>query len=811
MSITRVQGNSVNSAGLVTSQAVTLGVGVTLGNLVVVSVACGDNATTITGPAGWTQATINQPNGALATIATSIWYLVVAAGQVGQTSWTWTLNNSHSMYLCIEEWNATNGWPASPVDVSANGDTAGTPTQATIIKSGNAATTAQAEELWIASLAYKGSAQTESSITSGWTKDLEATLANNNTMTMLYNVASAVGAPHCQYTIGSQEYWAGCVVAFKDTPAVTLPGLSTAPTTLAFSATQNGANPASQSDTLSETTGNATAWTSAITYGSGSGWLSISPTSGSLLASGNATITVSCTTGSLAPGTYTATITFTATTGGATATITVSFAIGATGTSLLIGGSPVSMLAGSLLAKSMVGRRGELDVIVYNLGSGGPYGAGLYGRGLYPGGTPQQHFQQYQYLSLFANGGTTPAFTGYITNPAEQKPGFQSLLSTTLTSTDQHYLADKRIVAALYRNKTCGFIVNDLLTNILSQEGVIVGQIATGPVVPIANFGYVSVASALDALVSAASASGVSYYWMIDQNKALWFVPYSAVAGPAIDGTQIDDGRLSGVVPTVTRANPKYRNTQYAAGGVAQTGTNDETQAGDGQKRAFAFSYPLNAAPSIFTLNGSAVTLGIKGQTGYQYYYAVGDPVIAQDSSQTVLVSTDRLRMVYVGQIPTVFTAKNAAQITAQAAIDGTSGIVEAVLTDNTIASSADGLAKCNQQLTQYAMQGLQFNFATRQAGLAQGQQISVTYAPLGFSAAQMLIEEIDLTDQPDGFNLWYLVNAIQGPYDTSWVNFFSNLLQPATIANSINLGVTLNTPLFPSTTLQPSTTLFPS
>jgi hypothetical protein len=118
------------------------------------------------------------------------------------------------MYICIEEWSATNGWQASPADQTATGNTSGSPTTSTTILSGTTATTTQAEELWIASLAYKNSAQSETGITSGWTKDLEATLASNNTMTMLYRVVSATGAASCQYTISSAQHWAGCVATF---------------------------------------------------------------------------------------------------------------------------------------------------------------------------------------------------------------------------------------------------------------------------------------------------------------------------------------------------------------------------------------------------------------------------------------------------------------------------------------------------------------------------------------------------------------------------------------------------------------------
>src|SRR5579872_4056334 len=105
------------------------------------------------------------------------------------------------------------------------------------------------------------------------------------------------------------------------------PVLATSPTTLSFSATIGGASPATQNDTLSETAGVGTAWTSSISYGSGSGWLGIVASSGTLSASGNATIVYTCTLGSLAIGTYTATVTYTATTGGATATVGVTFVV----------------------------------------------------------------------------------------------------------------------------------------------------------------------------------------------------------------------------------------------------------------------------------------------------------------------------------------------------------------------------------------------------------------------------------------------------------------------------------------------------
>jgi hypothetical protein len=949
MSITRIQGNQVNSSGSVTSKAVTLPSGIKKGNLVVAAVGCGNNATTITGPAGWTLVTINQPAGANATIEDSIWFLVVADAQVGQTSWTWTLSASHTMYIRIQESHSDNGWPVNPVDVFANGDTVGSPVQATTISSGTTATTAQTEELWIAALAYKGSAQSESSITAGWTKDLEATLANNNTATLLYKVASATGAAACSYVIGTAQYWAGCVVAFKDNAASANPVLATSPSSLSFSGTAGGGNPASQNSTLSETAGHATAWTSGIAYGSGSGWLSISPTSGSLAANGTAILAVSPVTGALTAGTYTATVTLTATTGGATATIAVTFTVSSAPAVLALSPTPLafSTMLGTLdpaaqsatLSETANHATAWTSVVTYGLGSGWltvspssgslgalgtqiitftcalgtlvapitgslTYGPGMYGYGTYGGVSPSPytatvtftatvggatvvetitftalplpatntynvlasnalvkvigqslsakrtigkrgeatmtlydetgstHFQQWQRLAVYDNWQNL-AFSGYITSPVETKPGFQPLLETQITVTDQLWLAVKRRVAKYYLNQTFGAIILDLVNTVLSQEGVTIGMIVDGgSPIPQVTFSYCTVAQALDAMVTQASSSGTPYFWMIDQWKQLWVVPYTAITGPVTDGTTIDDGRLSGFLPRLTRANPLIRNAQYVTGGNAATSSVVETRKGDGAARSWSMGYPLASAPTI-TVNAGAKTVGVKGTSGFNYYWAAGDPVITQDAGQTILISTDTLSVTYVGQYPNVFSGSDPLLIAQQQALDGTSGIIEDVLNDDTIATATDGLARVTQQLSRYGVQAMQFQFQTMLAGYAPGQLCATNYTPLGLNNVAMLVEEVDASDQHDGYTLWYQVNAIVGPYDTNWQQYFGNIFtqnQP----NSINVGqsggaqvstpnftmgvsvamvfsASVNTDWYPGNNIFPSNTLYPS
>jgi hypothetical protein len=477
-----------------------------------------------------------------------------------------------------------------------------------------------------------------------------------------------------------------------------------------------------------------------------------------------------------------------------------------------IAGNDVYVIAGTLSISNSIGRRSQASFMVRS--------------------DTSTHYQQYQQVVIYDKDGVL-VFSGYITTPKEQKMGFQSSLIHSISCTDQHFLADKRVIGATYTSQNAGYIVNDIITNILSAEGVTVGQIATGPTIPVATFVYSTVAQALDELVKVASNSGISYYWMIDQNKQLWFVPYTAVVNSTlVDGSQID---VKNNPPTVQRQNPAYRNTQYVLGGVAQTSAQTETRKGDGSTQSWAMGYDLATVPTI-TVTSVAKTVGIKGlDTGKDFYWAKGDPIITQDSAGTVLTSSDTLQVVYTGQFPTVVVTKDAAQIAYSSSLDTSTGIIEEVEVDSSQTSAASAFSEASQLLTRYARQGTILQFTTLATGWAPGQLITVNLPIYSINSAQMLIEEVNISDQTDAVNIWYTVKAVLGPYDTTWVDFFSSLISAQQqTANSINIGassaltllesftgsvsltatgtlgiVSYSCPV-PNTTLHPSTTLYP-
>ena len=101
-------------------------------------------------------------------------------------------------------------------------------------------------------------------------------------------------------------------------PPVVPPAIGVSPTSLFFTATQGGTNPATQTLSISNTGGGALSWTAS----DNAAWLRRSPTSGT----GNGAVTLSVTTGTLTTGTYSATVTMNAI-GGSSVSVPVTFTV----------------------------------------------------------------------------------------------------------------------------------------------------------------------------------------------------------------------------------------------------------------------------------------------------------------------------------------------------------------------------------------------------------------------------------------------------------------------------------------------------
>src|SRR5260221_2281887 len=157
----------------------------------------------------------------------------------------------------------------------------------------------------------------------------------------------------------------------------------------------------------------------------------------------------------------------------------------ATGTyTVTVGGQVAFVVERTLSVQSVIGRRSTASFTVHAQSAAATmqFVPRIFGGTLLfaQAQAALTHYQQFQQVQV-QDGNGVLVNSGFITTPQEEKPGFPNALDTQIVCMDQHFLADKRVVATLYRNQTCGYIVNDMLNTILSQEGVTVGQIAAGP------------------------------------------------------------------------------------------------------------------------------------------------------------------------------------------------------------------------------------------------------------------------------------------------------------------------------------------
>lgn len=353
-------------------------------------------------------------------------------------------------------------------------------------------------------------------------------------------------------------------------------------------------------------------------------------------------------------------------------------------------------------------------------------------------------------------------FAGIVDKVAQKRLSSAGGLIHSITCVDNAYKADKRIVAKAYANAYAGNIIRDFVDTILTNENVTytLTSIQDGPIIEEAVFNYVRISDAIDAI-----AEKTGYWWRIDNSNVMWFVERATNAASwSISGV---DTRISNVV--VEENNSKYRNRQYIKGGRDITDALTETRIGDGATRAFLLSFPVAKVPTI-TLNATAVTVGIRGvDTGKQYYWSKGSNTISQDSSETLLISSDTLSVTYQGEFDVVVISEHPEEISARQTIEGGSGIVEAVDDEPQTTTREAAFQSANAKLQQYANTGKRIKFTSTEP-LLPGELLTVNL-PLHNFDAQVLVERVTIRN--DGPTIYYSIQAAEGAVDGSWQKFF--------------------------------------
>lgn len=285
-----------------------------------------------------------------------------------------------------------------------------------------------------------------------------------------------------------------------------------------------------------------------------------------------------------------------------------------------------------------------------------------------------------------------------------------------------------------------------------------------------------------------------NYFWYIDHaTRNAVFQQLGNIPSP-----WILQSATAGLVSTVElevssnfeldAGNTLYRNRQTILG-VIDTLTTSATFIGDSSTRSFTLGYPLGAQPTLI-LNGVTQTVGTKGNVGYQWYYAIGDPVLEQDASGIVMQATDTLSVPnYIGQFVTNVTVDDLAEQAARAIIEGGTGIVEEVedYTGKGLSKSA-AQTLAQQLIDRYAIAGRSLIFDTSRDGLAVGQTLSIFVPEHGIVDGQFLITQIEIT-LAKGVNdtqvYWYKTTVSELPRQASWAKLIASGLNYTSVSGT--------------------------
>ena len=364
--------------------------------------------------------------------------------------------------------------------------------------------------------------------------------------------------------------------------------------------------------------------------------------------------------------------------------------------------------------------------------------------------------------------GTPRYFGGFVDSFSETLTidGNTTALTYEVDCVSYDAIADRRLVAASYESptQTLSTIVSDVVTNTLTGDGVTTTNVDTGPIIQRMKFNYVPASSVFNEL-----ANVTGYSWWIDESKALWFKPRGGVTGTV----SIDSSNARRV--SVSRTVESYRNKQLIRAGVDLTTSRTENFTGNGTQKAWTLAYPMGAAPTSLTVGGVAKTVGIRGvDTGKDWYYQLGDPVINQDDAAAAVGSGVAIAVTYQGQFPILVNAQNDLAIASFASTSATSGVFESLEDRANLNDDDAALSVAQGLLRRYGAIPRRLSFETDTAGIAVGQLITCAFTPHSVTGS-WLVDRVSAVDR-NGGALVYTVEALDGESVGGWAAFFEAL-----------------------------------
>jgi len=368
-------------------------------------------------------------------------------------------------------------------------------------------------------------------------------------------------------------------------------------------------------------------------------------------------------------------------------------------------------------------------------------------------------------------------FAGTVDSVEEEIDASERIRVKRLACVDYTQIADRHLVAYVYQpdeehpTVCAGDVIKDIVARFFIYGGVTedvdTSLVETGPAIEKFVFNYVPASQAFDDIAELAG-----YIWYIDYEKRLHFTPKDRNAAPfGLTETSQNWRNLK-----VSESRELYRNRQIVRAGTALTDERTDTViATEADQKLFELSYPVGTASAV-TVNGVPKTLGVSGlHEGRDFYWSYGSNVLTAEVAPGTGAA---VALTYRGMFPILVDERLDAEILARRALEGGTGVYEAIADDPAINVQNVAVTKALAYLRKHGVIPQVVRFETDAPGLRPGQLLPVDIPAAGLGD-NYLVESVSMRDMQGAVNR-YTVTAVSGDALGGWLEWFSALARQA-------------------------------
>lgn len=361
---------------------------------------------------------------------------------------------------------------------------------------------------------------------------------------------------------------------------------------------------------------------------------------------------------------------------------------------------------------------------------------------------PVNAIREGQSLQIYIDSTADMRFNGVITSVSEKPMSGFAWKEYNISAQGYSKVLEYQRVANVYTNKTCAFIINDIITNYVAAAWAITQtNVKTGPIMEEVSFNYFTPGDCIRKLCDL-----TGYYWYVDEDKDLHFFDSETNIAPfeIKDNAEFLFSQFS-CKPDFSQV----RNKVTVEGGKFLSSPISDTFLGDDVTTTFELTYL--ASNLTITENAVSKTIGIENISDpatVDYIMNYWNKTIRRTAGALPTGTTTIATYSYFVKV--IVQSEDVDAQTACAALEGGDGVHEYRFIDTTIQSLPEAEKTADAEIRKHAYPVVEGSFQTYEDGFRAGQLLTINLSNFNFNGTYQ-IQEVQATSIGSGLFLYQI------------------------------------------------------